>query len=270
MRVGMSRRVGRDVKREEIWNNKKLKKKIIIQIIGICCFIWMITLEAIPNRMTYSIEEQGDMYDLSISDNQGKIIYENQYYGYPIVSKVGKNTMRIVAGKGDVRQYRFINGKTGSKSDYLENVCGCNEKLVVYATNYNEGSIKIIIGDIYKDEVYKEIIDDFIPTAIPSYAIKDVQIINNHLVYLRYYVGDSAIWQERGEGEISICKIKRFTLWYLNLFVRRMSMENRTPYGPFRWKDENDYSYDIKRYFTYCGLTGDRIYTTCKDRLVDG
>lgn len=175
------------------------KKKIITQIIVICCFIWMIILEALPNRMTYSIKEQGDnMYFLSVSDNQGEIIYENQYYAGPIVSKVGKNTIKIVSGLGDGRQYRFINGKTGSISNYFEGVCGCNEKLVVYAT-YNEGSIKVIIEDIYKDEVYKEIIDDFIPTAVPSYAIKDVQIINNHLVYLRYYVGDSAIWREREE-----------------------------------------------------------------------
>lgn len=45
--------------------------------------------------------------------------------------------------------------------------------------------------------------------------------------------------------------------------------ESRTPYGRFRWKGENDYTYDIKRYFTYCGLTRGRIYITCKDRLVD-
>lgn len=36
--------------------------------------------------------------------------------------------------------------------------------------------------------------------------------------------------------------------------------ESRTPYGRFRWKGENDYTYDIKRYFTYCGLTRGRIY----------
>lgn len=142
------------------------KKKIIIQIIVICCFIWMITLESLPNRMTYSIEEQGDMYFLSISDNQGKKIYENQYYAYPIVLKVGKNTIRIVTGKGDCRQSQFINGKTGSISDYFENVSGYNEKLVVYAI-YEEGNLKIIIRDIYnKDESYKEIIDEFPNVAV--------------------------------------------------------------------------------------------------------
>lgn len=177
------------------------KKKIITQIIIIGCFIWMIILEALPNRMTYSIKEQGDnMYFLSVSDNQGKIIYENQYNAYPVVLKVGKNTIRIVTGKGDCRLSQFINGKTGSISDYFENVSACNEKLVVYAI-YEEGNLKIIIRYIYnKDKSYKEIIDEFPHVAVGWYAIKDARVINDHLVYLNYYLGDDLVlnnWKEK-------------------------------------------------------------------------
>lgn len=42
-------------------------------------------------------------------------------------------------------------------------------------------------------------------------------------------------------------------------------VESGTPYARFRWKGENYYSYDIKRYFTYCGLKKGRIYVTCMD-----
>lgn len=88
----------------------------------------------------------------------------------------------------------FINGKTGNVSKSFENVSGYNEKLVVYAI-YEEGNLKIIIRDIYnKDKVYKEIIDEFPNVAVGSYIIKDAQVINNHLVYLNYYLGND--WKE--------------------------------------------------------------------------
>ena len=70
-----------------------------------------------------------------------------------------------------------------------------NEKIVVYAI-YEEGNLKIIIRDIYnKDEVYKEIIDEFPNIAVGSYIIKDARVINNHLVYLNYYLGND--WKEK-------------------------------------------------------------------------
>lgn len=62
--------------------------------------------------------------------------------------------------------------------------------LVVYGI-CEDGNLKIVIRDIYnKDEVYKEIIDEFPDIAVGSYLIKDARVMNNHLVYLNYYLGN--------------------------------------------------------------------------------
>lgn len=141
------------------------------------------------------IEKQGENYFVSINDNQGIIIYEDLYSLEPIISKVGKNSIIITVGGGDSWQSKFINGKKGKVSESFENVSAYNEKIVVYAI-YEEGNLKIIIRDIYnKDEVYKEIIDEFPDIAVGSYIIKDARVINNHLVYLNYYLGND--WKEK-------------------------------------------------------------------------
>lgn len=141
------------------------------------------------------IEKQGENYFVSINDNQGIIIYEDLYSLEPIISKVGKNSIIITVGGGDSWQSKFINGKKGKVSESFENVSAYNEKIVIYAI-YEEGNLKIIIRDIYnKDEVYKEIIDEFPDIAVGSYIIKDARVINNHLVYLNYYLGND--WKEK-------------------------------------------------------------------------
>lgn len=50
----------------------------------------VITLKLAPNKMTYSVEKQGENYFVSISDNQGRIIYEDLFELEPVISKVGK------------------------------------------------------------------------------------------------------------------------------------------------------------------------------------
>lgn len=46
-----------------------------------------------------------------------------------------------------------------------------------------------------------------------------------------------------------------------------IEVESGSPYAGFQG-DENDCTYDIVRYFTYCGLKEGKIYITCKDRYV--
>lgn len=88
------------------------------------------------------------------------------YYVEPVISKVGKNTIMVTVGRGDFWISTFINGKTGDVSEGFENISGCSEKLVVYGT-FEEGKIKIIIRDIYnKEQVYKEIIEEFPNIAV--------------------------------------------------------------------------------------------------------
>lgn len=178
--------------------NEKYKK--ILLVIGslvILCVLSLLMLKFLPNTMTYGTYKDGDQYRVSIGKSNGEIVFKDTYNLEPILSKVGKNTVMVTAGRGDSWSSRFINGKTGKVSDYFENVSAYNEKLVVYAT-YDNGKLKIIIRDIYdKNNYYKEIIDTFPNEAVPSYVIKDATVINDHLVYLNYYVGEAR--EEKGQ-----------------------------------------------------------------------
>lgn len=174
---------------------KKLKRIIVIMLV--CCLTFGVLLRSAPNKMSYTVEKEDDNFIVSIFNAHGEKIFEEQYRVWPNISKIGKNTVMITVGKGDWHQSKFINGKTGRISDWLDDVRECSEQLVVYGT-YEDNTLKIIIRDIYdKDKTYKEIIDSFPQVAVGAYLIKDAQILNDHLVYLRYYIDDD--WNEKGK-----------------------------------------------------------------------
>ncbi len=170
------------------------KKNIIMALV--CCLIFWMLLNSVPNKMSYTVEEGDDSYIVSVFNPHGEKIYEEQYRVEPVISKVGKDTVMITVGKGDWHQSKFINGKTGRISEWFDDVKECSEQLVVNCV-YKDNRFKIIIRDIYdKDKTYKEITDSFSEAAVGKYLVKDIEIINDHLVYLRYYIGDD--WEEKG------------------------------------------------------------------------
>lgn len=159
-------------------------------IVVICCLLLCTILKLAPNKMKYSIIKKNDNYTVLVSNGEGEMVYKDFYNLEPVISKVGKNTIMITVGKGDLKVSKFVNGKTGRVSDTFENVSAFSEKLVVYGI-FESGKLKIVIRDIYdKEKTYKEIIDTFPNVAVGSYIIKDAKIISNHLVYLNYYVND--------------------------------------------------------------------------------
>lgn len=168
---------------------KKRTIPIAVVIMVIVLLLFLI-IKISSGKVTYSVDMRDNTYIVSIYSGEGNKIYENTYRIEPIISIIGKDTVVITSGRGDLWNTRFVDGKTGRVSDIYENVSAYNEEIVVYAI-YEEGKIKIIIRDIYdKDKLYKEVNDSFPNVAVGSYVIEDAQIVNDQLVYLKYYVGD--------------------------------------------------------------------------------
>jgi len=148
-----------------------LRKKHVFIIMAICCLLLFIVIKSIPDPMSYSVEKDEDHWNVSIKGRNGETIYEESYELEPVITKIGRNTIMVTVGRGDLWISIFVNGKTGNVSNGFENISACNEKLVVYGT-YQEGEMKIIIRDIYDEsKIYKEITDDFPPVAVGSYII---------------------------------------------------------------------------------------------------
>lgn len=170
-------------------------KNVFIVLIAISCAVCLFIFKCLPDKMAYTVDKNEENYAVSITNNQGKKIYEHSYKSEPVISKAGENTFIVTVGRGDCWTTSFINGKTGKVSENFENISSYNENLVVYGI-YDDDKLKIIIRDIYdKEKAYKEIIDDFPDLAVGSYVIKDSKVINDHLVYIKYYTGDE--WEEK-------------------------------------------------------------------------
>ena len=171
------------------------KKGIITVFIVICCLMVFAILIFLFNKTSYKVEEVNGTYNVSVNNKWGKRIYEHVYELEPIIIQVDKDTILIRTGRGDSWTTKFINGKTNRVSDSFENISTYNEQLVVYGI-YEEEQLKIVIRDIYdKNKVYQEVIDAFPKVAVGSYIIKDAQIVDEHSVYLTYYVGNE--WEEK-------------------------------------------------------------------------
>lgn len=148
-----------------------------------------------PHIASYNVEKSQNGYVVSITDIHGKLLYEDFYQLEPIISEIGKDTIMVTAGKGDSIAYKFINRKSGKISDSYENISTYNEQLVVYGI-YENAKLKIVIRDIYdEDIVYKEITDQFPGVAVGSYIIKNAEIVSDNLVHITYYIGDN--WKEK-------------------------------------------------------------------------
>lgn len=149
----------------------------------------------ISHIASYNVEKSQNGYVVSITDIHGKLLYEDLYQLEPIISEIGKDTVMVTAGKGDSIAYKFINRKSGKISYSYENISTYNEQLVVYGI-YENAKLKIVIRDIYdEDIVYKEITDQFPSVAVGSYIIKDAEIVSDNLVHITYYIGDN--WKEK-------------------------------------------------------------------------
>lgn len=149
--------------------------------------------------LTYEIDQDEEGYKVSVYDSQESLLYEDSYPRAPVVKRIGKDTLEIHEGAGNTGWSVFINGETGEVSEPIVDVIACNEQIAVYPT-FEDGVFKIIIRDIYNENAYKEITDDFPPVATGTSFIKEANVLDKYTVYLDYYTGDSGNgdeWEER-------------------------------------------------------------------------
>lgn len=93
--------------------------------------------------------------------------------------------------------------EAGEVSEPIVDVLACNEQIAVYPA-FEDGTFKIIIRDIYNENVYEEITDDFPPVATGTGFIKEAKVLDRYTVYLDYYTGDSGNGDEWKEKKVVV------------------------------------------------------------------
>lgn len=156
-------------------------------------------VEAGTESLAYEIDQDEENYRVSVYDRQENLLYEDFYPGEPAVKRIGKDTLEIHEGAGNTWWSVFVDGQTGEVSEPIADIIACNEKTAVYPV-FEDGVFKIIIRDIYNENPYEEITDDFPPVAAGTGFIKEAKVLDRYTVYLDYYTGDGRNgdeWKEK-------------------------------------------------------------------------
>lgn len=156
-------------------------------------------VEESGGSLSYKIEEDEEGYRVSVYDGEEALLYEASYPREPVINRIGKDTLEIHEGAGNTWWSVFVNGETGAVSEPVADALACNEQIIVYPV-FEGGAFKIIVRDIYDEDVYKEITDDFPPIAIGTGFIKEVKLLDGYTAILDYYTGNSGNmdeWEEK-------------------------------------------------------------------------
>ena len=156
-------------------------------------------VEAGTESLAYEIEQVEEDYRISVYDGRKNLLYEDLCPREPVIKRIGKNTLEIHEGAGNTWWSVFINGETGEVSEPIADVIACNEQTAVYPV-FEDGAFKIMIRDIYNENAYEEITDDFPPVATGTGFIKEARVLDRNTVYLDYFTGDSGNgddWEEK-------------------------------------------------------------------------
>lgn len=153
--------------------------------------------------LSYKIEEDEEGYKVSVYDGKETLLYESSYPREPVINRIGKDTLEIHEGAGNTWWSVFVNGETGAVSEPVADALACNEQTIVYPV-FEGGAFKIIVRDIYDEDVYKEITDDFPPVAIGTGFIKEVKLLDGYIAILDYYTGNSGNMDEWEEKRIVV------------------------------------------------------------------
>jgi len=179
---------------------KWLRKSILIigifMMIAMASFILYCANTDISK--TYTIYENNYEYKVVVRQYNGNVIIsEDTYNMEPIIKEVGDDMLTLTIGQGDWHITRFINVKEGTISEGFGNVEAYDSNKVVYPI-YEDGTIKIVIQDIYdKDKYYREVIRDYAPVAVPKSMIIDIKFLDDLSLLLKYYSGEG--WKEVSE-----------------------------------------------------------------------
>lgn len=182
--------------KERLWNCLCIMAINLLVIFLYFALCQKEAVESVPNLNSdishlYQMEEEGEVYEFTVKNRSGNIIFNEQYQVEPVIISVNDNTLLTVRGKGDFHICTFINVDTGLVSEEFEDISAWNSGMVAYAV-WQDGAYKIVVQDIYnKNDYYMEIERDFSPMAVPHFIIKEAVFLDDSTLKVKYRCGEN-------------------------------------------------------------------------------
>ncbi len=133
-------------------------------------------------------------YIYTLYDSYGNVVYEQTVVKEPKISYVSDNVLEICNSMGtSALSCTYFNLTTNKLSDICWNPSYVDEEIVVYM-EYDEArdpDTFLVIRDVFDStKLYKELVYDFSPDAVPANAIKSVKRIDDKLEIV-YFKGEN-------------------------------------------------------------------------------
>lgn len=138
-------------------------------------------------------DESSGTYSYQIFSLENEIIEEGaDIYRVAFIKEISDTIIHLAISVGSPARYEcFFDRETGEKSEGYFNVSAVNNRTVVYMDWTQEGEICLVIKDMFdKNRLYKEIIRDFSPTAVPSNDLTKAVFLDDTTLEIEYYVGE--------------------------------------------------------------------------------
>ena len=138
-------------------------------------------------------DESSGTYSYQIFSLENEIIEEGaDIYRVAFIKEISDTIIHLAINVGSPARYEcFFDRETGEKSEGYFNVSAVNNRTVVYMDWTQEGEICLVIKDMFdKNRLYKEIIRDFSPTAVPSNDLTKAVFLDDTTLEIEYYVGE--------------------------------------------------------------------------------
>jgi hypothetical protein len=133
------------------------------------------------------IAQHDEKYIVTINDNEGKIIYKQEYDSSPILTYYNDELTGITVSLGNPNSLTiFHDQKKKIVSTAFENVFAveADKQLIIYCENN-----KIAVKNIFSIEKPFFIIRDYSPTASIFSAINEIKFIQPDKIKMSYMVG---------------------------------------------------------------------------------
>ena len=149
---------------------------------------------AVIENKQYSLCQIGDEYEVKLFDQSGNVVYSMMYPKQPWIGEVAENVLEIGVSTGSPSRYTFYFDKTSGKSSMVYfNPILIGDRYVGYMENE-----KLIITDLFQEELNLEIARDFSPAVNP---VTNIEMLDSKTLRLHYYRGENFI---EAQEDISI------------------------------------------------------------------
>ena len=148
----------------------------------------------------YTIEMNGANYIISVYDDNGSILLQEELVAEPTIEHISPEIVRLSNGKGDSWWDQFVDVKNALVSPVYYNVSLVYDENIVYMALI-DGSIKLVIRNMFdENRYYKEVVREFSVVAVPSSALVDAKLMPDHILRITYLSGEQ--YEERTEDII--------------------------------------------------------------------